>query len=207
MREYKNCISGEICSDLDFRKKIPNESFPLLITDEDLLKYGFERIYDSAKPIANKNQLVVLDGTKKNENNQWIYKWKIVEIPKEIILAKLLAKQNQAWIRIQQERERIRLGGILVSNKWFHTDNDSLIKYLSLLMAGTNIPPNIMWKTMDGSKQLMTTEIVRDIYNIAMIFDQTVFNHAETLKELMLVCEDPETFDVTLGWSAIYRSK
>ena len=204
MSEYRNCITGELCADLEFRKKIPNESFPLTIADEDLLKYGYERVYNSAKPVPGKNQLVVLDGTQKDTNNHWVYKYKLVDIPKEIVLAKLVAKQNQAWARIEQERTRIGLGGILVNGKWFHTDNESLTKYLSMVVAGENILPNIMWKTMDGSKILMTAQLVKDIYNTAMTFSNTVFNHGEVLKELMLASEDPDKFDASLGWPTVF---
>lgn len=204
MSEYRNCITGDIIKDLDFRKKIPNESFPLNISDEDLLKYGYEKIFVTAKPTVTKNQLVTIDGTKKDENGNWVYNWKIVNIPNEIILAKLKAKQNEVWKRIQAKRDQVTKGGILVKGHWYHTDSDSYTKYLSLTMAGQDIPPNIMWKTMDGTKVLMTAELVKEIYKTAMSFDSLVFSIAENLKEQMLLSDDPETFDITTGWPVIY---
>jgi hypothetical protein len=204
MKECRNCITGEICTEMDFRKKIINQSFPLLIPKEELLKYGYEPILDSPKPVVSKNQIVLKDGTVKDANGNWIYKWKIVNIPKEIVLAKLKAKQNEVWNNIQLMREKISNGGTLVSDKWFHTDNDSLTKYLSLMIAGDNIPPNILWKTMDGSKVLMTSQLIRDIYNAVMIFNTVVFYHAEFLKDQMLIIEDPESFDINAGWPSVF---
>lgn len=204
MNEYRNCITGDIVSDLDFRKKIPNEAFPLNISDEDLLKYGYEKIIVTPKPVVTKNQIVTIDGTKKDENNKWVYNWKIINIPNEIILAKLKAKQNEVWKRIQAKRDETSKGGVLVKDHWYHTDSESYTKYLSLLMAGLDIPPNIMWKTMDGTKVLMTAELVKEIYKTAMAFDGLVFSVAETLKDQMLLSDDPETFDITVGWPTIY---
>lgn len=206
MSEYRNCITGELCGDIDFRKKVPNESFPLLISDEDLLKYGYERVFNSAKPIPTKNQIIALDGTEKDKNNKWVYKWKLVDIPKEILLAKLKAKQNQVWDNIQLMREKVSAGGILVNGNWFHTDNESFTKYLSLLIAGENIPSNILWKTMDGTKVPMTHLLIKDIYTACIVFSNTVFNIAESIKEQMLKSENPESFDITVGWPTVYKT-
>ena len=207
MKECRNCVTGEICTEMDFRKKIINQSFPLLIPKEELLKYGYEPIVDSPKPVVSKNQIVLKDGTQKDISGNWVYKWRVVNVPKEIVLAKLKAKQSEVWNSIQLMREKISNGGILVGGKWFHTDNESLTKYLSLLIAGDNIPSNIMWKTMDGSKVLMTASLVKNIYNSNIAFSMNVFNIAEVLKEQMLSLEDPETFDVTLGWPTIYSQQ
>ena len=204
MKECRNCITGEICTEMDFRKKIINQSFPLLIPNEELLKYGYEPIMDSPKPVVDKNKIVLKDGTEKDTTGNWVYKWKIVDIPKEIILAKLKAKQNEVWNNIQLMRDKISSGGILVNGKWFHTDNESFTKYLSLLIAGDNIPPNIMWKTMDGSKILMTALLVKEIYTTALAFSNNVFNIAESIKDQMLKSETPESFDITTGWPVVY---
>jgi len=204
MKEVRNCTTGVVISETDFRKKHPNISFALQILKEDLLKYGYEQVMETKKPVTNSNQILVNNGTKKDDQGNWIYDWKVTNIPDNIIKEKLKAKQDEAWRRIQVERDRVNLGGVLVSGKWFHTDNESITNYLSLMVAGDNIPANIMWKTMDGSKVLMTSSIVKDIYNSCIVSKLKIFNHGEVLKELMLKNNNPDTFDATLGWPQVF---
>lgn len=108
------------------------------------------------------------------------------------------------WEEIQAERDR-RLGcGFKVEvrsgeYKWYHSDQASRTQYLALVLAGASAPP-LSWKTMDGSFEPMTPELVAKIFQAAMNLDWTVFTKAEEHKAAMEVSAKPDVYDFGHGW-------
>lgn len=112
--------------------------------------------------------------------------------------------QAEKWGRIMHLRDAKVAGGVQVAGKWFHTDTDSLLRYLALFAAGQNVPPGIRWKTMDGSFVDVTPDLVRAVYTAAIVANNALFQHAEALRAAMLKEQDPTGFDVTAGWPRVY---
>ena len=116
----------------------------------------------------------------------------------------LFTKQDLVWQDIKNLRDTRLSGGFLCQSKWWHSDNESRIKYLGLLMLGANMPTTIYWKTMDGSFVNMTPTLAGQIFNTAAGWDTATFTNAEQHKAAMLQSADPFAYDYSMGWPAIY---
>lgn len=95
---------------------------------------------------------------------------------------------------------KLSKGGFKVGDKWFHSDTFSRSQQLGLTMLGTNLPPNIDWKTMDKSFVRLTPTLVQQIFVAAVQQDNAIFSHAELLKVALNNASDPETVDINVGW-------
>lgn len=114
----------------------------------------------------------------------------------------------QVLERIKAERDRRKAGGVKVKvgtvNKWFHSDDASLIQQMGLVMMGTSIPADLRWKTMDGSFVTMTQAVAGSVFTAAAASDQAIFAVAETHKAAMESGADPASYDYSTGWPKIY---
>lgn len=131
----------------------------------------------------------------------------------------LQAKQARVWESIKAERERRRVGGVMVAGKWFHTDDSSRIQYLGLkdsardilLSGGTPADPlviegvQVQWKTMDGSFVPLTVQAVFDIVSADKRLDASLYYRAEVHNAQMMVLADPTGYDYSAGWTATYE--
>jgi hypothetical protein len=69
---------------------------------------------------------------------------------------------DDVWNNIQAIRDdKMTNGGCKVGENWFHSDTHSKLQQLALLIAGENIPQDLMWKTMSSSKILMTSDLIK----------------------------------------------
>lgn len=113
------------------------------------------------------------------------------------------AKAN-AWAAIKAKRELHKTGGVYIASvqKWFHTDADSRIQQLGLVIMGLSLPANLQWKTLDGSFTLMTPSLAMQIFSGVATLDTTAFSVAEMHRVAMESSVDPEAYDFSTGWSA-----
>jgi hypothetical protein len=110
------------------------------------------------------------------------------------------------WDNIQAIRdEKTMRGGAKVGNYWFHSDTHSKLQQLALLIAGNNLPPGVMWKTMSGEKVEMTPQLAQQIYYAQMIQEQTLFGWAEFLRAQSESMEFPDQLDINSGWTETYK--
>lgn len=120
----------------------------------------------------------------------------------------LAEAQTEVWEKIKAERERRKAGGFKVDAdgvfKWFHSDSDSRIQQIGLVMMGANMPQGLKWKTMDGSFVDMTPMLASDIFSVAAATEQAIFQVAEQHKALMLLEDDPSSYDYHNSWPKIY---
>lgn len=113
--------------------------------------------------------------------------------------------RDKKWIEIKAERDRRQqTGGTFVSPNWFHSDPVSRQQQMGLVMMQDNMPTGIMWKTMSGSFVEMTPDLAEAIFNGAVLTDQASFANAEIHKAALLVSSDPENYDYSTGWPAVY---
>ena len=118
----------------------------------------------------------------------------------------LTSAQTDAWLRIQDERDLRKAGGIKINTDWFHSDDTSRIQQIALVMVGANMPPGIMWKTMTGSFVQMTPTLAMSIFQGIIGQDTKIFAVAENLREAMLAStDDPHDFDYKSGWPQSYQ--
>lgn len=117
----------------------------------------------------------------------------------------LTSAQADAWLRIQDERDVRKAGGIKIGDDWFHSDDTSRIQQIALVMIGQNMPPGIMWKTMTGEFVQMTPTLALSIFQGIIGQDTKIFANAENLRQAMLAStDDPHDFNVNTGWPQSY---
>lgn len=111
---------------------------------------------------------------------------------------------NQVWIGIKAERDRRKAGGVKVGDKWFHSDDASRIQQMALVMMGANIPANLQWKTMDGTFVAMNQTVANNVFAAAAASDQAIFAVAEGHRVAMEASADPDAYDYSTGWPAVF---
>ncbi len=136
------------------------------------------------------------DEPDENGINAWIITPK-PELEKQAIKANMT---KAMWVKIQEIRSRVTMGGAKVGDYWFHTDSASRTQYLALVMLGQSIPPNVLWKTMSGEKVMMTATLAQQVFQASIVLDMTVFAIAESIKAQMEASEFPLTFPIDQGW-------
>lgn len=118
----------------------------------------------------------------------------------------LQVARDLTWNKIKAKRDTHKVGGVYIAsvNKWFHTDSDSRIQQLGLVIMGAGIPANLQWKTLDGSFTVMTQSLAGQIFTGVAILDTTAFSVAEMHKQAMLVSPDPLSYNYATGWPALF---
>jgi len=109
-----------------------------------------------------------------------------------------LAKATK-WEAIKASRDERKNGGALVGTKWFHTDADSRIQQLGLVLMGAGVP-TVQWKTMDGTFAAMTPALAGQIFQAVAALDMALFANAEAHRAAMEASATPATYDFSTGW-------
>lgn len=137
-----------------------------------------------------------------------IYKPTIVAMTPEEISRKKAIIVNEKSSMIKWKRDYIKIGGVKVGDKWFHTDADSRIQFLGLIGMGSNITPNLQWKTMDGSFITMTPTLAQQVFAATAQLDIQVFGVAELHIQALKAAEDPNLYEPYLVapiWPKTYQ--
>lgn len=127
------------------------------------------------------------------------------------------AKVSQ-WAAIKVKRDAVKLGGLKVGTKWYHTDETSRTQYIGLLRladaavaaggVGTTVlqysAQDIQWKTMDGTFIKMTVQRANDVFAAVTGLDFAAFAAAETHKAAMEAAADPVAYNFSAGWPASF---
>lgn len=120
------------------------------------------------------------------------------------------ARKASGWEAIKTARDRCKNGGVQVGGFWFHTDNDSRIQQMGLVMLGVNIPAGLQWKTMaknpDGSAiyVAMTRDLANQVFLAVAALDQAAFAKAEEHRIAMEAAPDPSAYNWASGWPVVY---
>lgn len=112
--------------------------------------------------------------------------------------------KDQMWIKIMDLRNKIRSSGVKVGTIWVDSDDTSRIQQLALVILGSNLPANIMWKTLNGTFVEMTPTFATQLCMASVVHDQTIYGVAEYHKAAMLASADPGNYDYTTGWPETY---
>ncbi|MGJ0515148.1 MAG: DUF4376 domain-containing protein [Methylomicrobium sp.] len=153
---------------------------------------------DDAKEITAELHSLLLDGQSQGKRIS------ADESGQPILVDAPPATVGEVWRLIQAERDRRKNGGFLLSGKWYHSDPESLTRYLGLVQLGANVPTR-QWKTMDGTLIQMSQQLAADIFNAAVAHDSACFDAAEAHKAAMQSLGDPSTYDFSGGWPDVYN--
>lgn len=113
-------------------------------------------------------------------------------------------KLEMTTLILAERYRRTSTGGYQVGTYWFHSDDTSRVQQIALVIMGSNMPANIMWKTMSGEFVLMTPTLANQIFQSASSSDIGIFNVAEQKKTTMLASSDPGSYDYLSGWPLVY---
>lgn len=113
-------------------------------------------------------------------------------------------RRAAAWERIKLERERRRQAGVLVGAHWFHSNDTSRIQQIGLVMMGAGIPAGLLWRTMDNGEVPMTQALASSIFQAVAASDAAHFEAAKLHRAAMELALDPDAYDFSAGWPAIY---
>lgn len=129
--------------------------------------------------------------------------WYVVAVPVPPDIDLYAADRAARWAAVKAERDRRKAGGTLVAGKWFHSDADSRVQQLGLVVMGAAVPAT-PWKTMDGSFVPLTPTLVQQIFAARVAADIALHARGEELKAVLYSAADPRTVDITSGWLSIY---
>lgn len=115
------------------------------------------------------------------------------------------ATTEQIWPKIKAERDRRKALGVLADGNWYHSDADSRIQQLGLVLMGSTMPAGIQWKTMSGSFVEMTPTLASEIFAATAALDQAIFAAAEGHRVAMEAAASPADYDFSGGWPASYE--
>lgn len=111
------------------------------------------------------------------------------------------------WGQIKAKREALKSGGVRVGVHWFHSDADSRIQQLGLVIMGANMPAGLRWKTIDNGLVDMTPALAQQIFAATANWDATLFGIAEVHRDAVMESSNPEAYDWSAGWPAGYQGE
>jgi hypothetical protein len=124
-----------------------------------------------------------------------------IPIPADISF--VIEDRAQIILKIKAERDLRKDGGTFTGGKWFHSDRDSRIQQLGLVMMGAALPA-VQWKTMDGSYVTMNQTLAAAIFQATVTLDMALFSTAEVHIGAVSASLLPRDYDFTVGWPAHY---
>lgn len=148
----------------------------------------------------------VLTPPRPSEYHEWDgKKWKI---SKDAAARKKAAAVAAVWEKIKQKRHENLRGGVYVESvgKWFHNTDEARQQY-TFMRTLPQLPPDLMWKTMDGGFVNLTRALLDELSLKLLADEQQDFANAERHRVLMEQSDDPENYDYSDGWTENYREE
>lgn len=176
---------------------------PDRLTEDEQIFFGVYPLTPSESPTFNPLTQRVIETDPILAGRVATQQWQVETLTTEVTLAYTSAARNLKWNQIKAERDNRKSGGTFVSNKWFHSDSDSRIQQLGLVLMGANVPV-VQWKTMDGTLITMTQALAGGIFQATATLDMQLFEVAEGHRLAMEASERPDLYDFSAGWPARY---
>ena len=126
------------------------------------------------------------------------------EPTEEELADQLAAAKMSRNLEIKAERDRRKLNGVFVQDKWIHSDIYSRTQWLGMVLMGAGIPA-VEWTTMDGTSITTTQTLAGQVFQSIALLDATLFAYANSLIEQVNASNEPNSIDITTGWSATYE--
>lgn len=183
------------------RAENPHTSYPQIMP-RDIEGYGF--VQNTAPPAIDPITQSCTEAAPALVNDTWTQQWQITDLPAEQAAANLATAKALKWEQIKAERDRRKDGGTLVAGKWFHSDRDSRIQQIGLVLMGASIP-TVEWKTMDGTFVTMSQTLAGGIFAATAALDMALFQVAELHNAAMQASATPDSYDFSGNWPAHYQ--
>lgn len=107
------------------------------------------------------------------------------------------------WLEVQAERDRRKGAGVSAGGYVFHSDPDSRIQQLGLVMMGASMPVGLMWKTIGGQLAPMTPTLAMQLFQATAASDQAIFAAGEVHRNAIDALTDLDAvtgYDFSGGW-------
>ena len=88
--------------------------------------------------------------------------------------------------------------------KWFHSTDEARQQY-TFMRTLPQLPPDLMWKTMDGGFVHLTRPLLDELSLKLITDEQKDFANAERHRALCTQSPDPWNYDYSDGWVAVYH--
>ena len=177
----------------------PNTSLPTDLSVVNLTAFNIYRITLTERPTFNPITQLVIEINPSEVAGVWTQQWSVTELTSEEAAANLAEAKLARWEAIKAERDLRKEGGTLVSGKWFHSDRDSRIQQLGLVLMGASTP-TVQWKTMDGTFITMSQTLAGGIFQSTATLDMALFANAEAHRAAMEASARPDQYDFSTGW-------
>lgn len=122
--------------------------------------------------------------------------------PEEIGAARHPASVSIVTEQIKSERDKRKAAGTPVGPYIFHSDPDSRIQQLGLVMMGAGMPAGIQWKTKGTGYVEMTPTLAQQIFGATAARDVALFAVADAHIAAAAASADPLAYDYSQGWPA-----
>ena len=174
--QLKITATGVSFPENEFYVHFPNVSRPAVLAQSDLDALGLEIVPDP-EPLP---------------------------LTPEELADQLAAAKMSRNLEIKAERDRRKLNGVFVQDKWIHSDTYSRTQWMAMVMMGASIP-SIEWTTMDGTSITTSQTLAGQVFQACAQLDAAVFFYAKTLMNQVDASTDPGSIDITTGWPATYE--
>ena len=117
----------------------------------------------------------------------------------ELVKMTLDELRLEKWEEIKEYRTFKMNDGVLITSlgKWIQTDSATQFQIASLhqrMLAGRN-PGTVKWKMKDNSFVVLTDELLSEIFDIILVYVQSVFTAAESAYQFLYMEDDVDNFD------------
>lgn len=198
---YINTTTLTVHSERDIRVATPNTSYPVPF----VAPAGYAYIFPTPVPSYNARTHTAVQGAPElTMLGKWQESWVVSPIPTVIIAASLALAKSTKNQQIKAERDRRKLNGVFVQDKWIHSDIYSRTQWLGMVLMGAGIPA-VEWTTMDGTRITTTQTLAGQVFQGIALLDATLFDYANSLIEQVNASTDPSSIDITTGWPATYE--
>lgn len=165
MNEYRNRSSGKIVSDAELRDAFPNVSLPAVLDPITLDARGFDAVLAFPAPMVGVTQVAVRNGAQMDEKGNWIYAWRLEELPAAVVAANAAAAEQAARDRAKQQRaDAVAAIKVDVDGMTFDGDETSQGRIaraiLAMEAAGTTSTP---WTLSNNTTVAVTSTQLRQV--------------------------------------------
>jgi hypothetical protein len=96
-------------------------------------------------------------------------------------------------------------GGVLVSGKWFYSDQESWLQYVGHKALNGALPPDVMWDTMDGTSIVRTQALIGTVLKSIDALNTGAYAVWKQHVAAVKASSDPANYDYSTGWPATYQ--
>lgn len=113
-------------------------------------------------------------------------------------------RRTAVWEQIKTKRDHLKSSGVKVGAHWFHSDADSRIQQIGLVIMGASIPAGLKWKALGDVLVDMTPTLADEIFAATAAWDGLLFATAEAHRSDVMESAEPEDYDWQAGWPLGY---